>query len=52
MQSTWQNRSIKNMGGLGMLCIFSAARDKFREDFQKQQQTAKQGAKTDTVAKK
>lgn len=35
-----------------MLCIFSAARDKFREDHQKQQQAAKQGAKTDTAAKK
>ncbi|WP_366249393.1 hypothetical protein [Terribacillus aidingensis] len=48
----WQNRSIKIMGGLNMLCIFSAARDKFREDHQKQQQAAKQGAKTDTAAKK
>jgi hypothetical protein len=32
-----------------MLCIFSAAKDKFREDYLKQQQTAKQVTTVTTV---
>ena len=32
-----------------MLCIFSAAKDKFMEDYQKQQQTAKQGTTVTSV---
>ncbi|SDC83276.1 hypothetical protein SAMN05421663_104253 [Terribacillus halophilus] len=36
-----------------MLCIFSAAKDKFREDYLKQQQAVqKQGAKTAAAVKK
>ncbi|PAD40206.1 hypothetical protein CHH53_02150 [Terribacillus sp. 7520-G] len=52
-RTTWQNKSIKIMGGLGMLCIFSAAKDKFREDYQKQRQTGqKQDAKRTAAVKK
>jgi len=36
-----------------MLCIFSAAKDKFREDYQKQRQTGqKQDAKRTAAVKK
>ncbi|SNZ14091.1 hypothetical protein SAMN05421503_2224 [Terribacillus aidingensis] len=33
-----------------MFCIYSAAKEKFKEDYQKQQQAAKVNAKTNSTA--
>jgi hypothetical protein len=37
-------------GGSSMFCIYSAAKEKFKEDYQKQQQAAKVNAKTNSTA--